>query len=405
MIETAGKLSEFLEWVAKVRKAFKFDDTDKWNPWFRGQRQADWKLLPTLYRPSYDSDIKEDEIREEFIVRAPALSAQSVLPSSDWGWYFLMQHFKAPTRLLDWTESALLALHFAVSESDGEHDAIVWALDPYEQNKAVFGKDNEEVVCPDATGVPKMDLARISPWLPGRRTKKRLRQKPIAIYPMHADQRIGTQRSGFTIHGSNRRPLDEIFRLNKPPILTRFDIPRASVQATRRELERVGIDETTAFPDLDGLGRSLCQKWEGRKEEGMRPHTGVYTRLGPSKIHGVGVFAIRRIKKGTHLFADDLDEMVWVDESQVPKRPRALRDLYDDFCPIDKARRYGCPPSFNRLTMSWYINESRKGNPPANVRLDPTTYEVYATRDIQVGKELLAKYDTYSEPTERELNR
>jgi len=45
----------------------------------------------------------EDEIREEFVVRAPALSQIRPAEQSDWDWYFLMQHFGAPTRLLDWS--------------------------------------------------------------------------------------------------------------------------------------------------------------------------------------------------------------------------------------------------------------------------------------------------------------
>ena len=32
------------------------------------------------------------------------------------------------------------------------------------------------------------------------------------------------------------------------------------------------------------------------------PHEGVYTRIKPSNIHGVGVFAISDIPKGTYVF-------------------------------------------------------------------------------------------------------
>jgi len=123
---------------------------------------------------------------------------------------------------------------------------------------------------------------------------------------------------------------------------------------------------------------------------GDLPHTDVYTRLQPSNIHGVGVFSIRPIRKGTPLFMSDKD-IVWVDEGQIVNLPDELKKLYEDFA-IIKDKRYGCPSNFNLLTMSWYLNDS--DNP--NVSADDE-YNMFALRDIQTGEELTIDSSKFSE--------
>lgn len=51
-------------------------------------------------------------------------------------WLTLMQHYGLPTRLLDWSESPLVALYFALSsDEDAKADAAVWVLNPMKLNK------------------------------------------------------------------------------------------------------------------------------------------------------------------------------------------------------------------------------------------------------------------------------
>ena len=78
----------------------------------------------------------------------------------------------------------------------------------------------------------------------------------------------------------------------------------------RLDLQNYGIDDTTIFPDLEGLGRALATSYRNDKKDS--PHRGVYVRIRPSKLDkgGVGVFAIKRIPKNTKLFADENEEIV-----------------------------------------------------------------------------------------------
>jgi SET domain-containing protein len=124
------------------------------------------------------------------------------------------------------------------------------------------------------------------------------------------------------------------------------------------------------------------------------PHEGVWTRLKPSKIHGVGVFAIIDIPKGTDVFPHDDQPIVWIDEKQIERLPIALRQLYDDFC-IIKGHKYGCPKHFDGLTTSWYLNHSDNPNVSPN-----REYKFYTLRDIKAGEELMANYSEYSDERE-----
>jgi len=389
-------VSEFLQQVTALRDALGFAKDDPWGPWFRGQQRHYWPLRPKLYRDyggytKVKRDHIEDEIREEFIVRAPILSDTKPTGSDDWEWYFLMQHFGAPTRLLDWTEGALLGLYFAVKDNPGFYDAAVWALDPFELNERAINR--EEVIPPSATGVLPKDKRLVNPWLPPRfKNMAGLPQRPVAVYPTHIARRISTQRSCFTIHGTDERGLDRLLE-KKNSCLLKIIIPSFRVQAIRRELEASGIDEATIFPDLAGLSRTLNLKWQ--TDEHGRPHHGVFTRLRPSIVHkgGVGVFAITKIKKGSLLFEGDNEEMLWVEESEIPKMPREIRRLYEDF-PVIRDSRFGCPSTFNRLTIAWYLNEPRKGERP-NVGCTDS-YDFYALRDIRPGEELTVDYSAYS---------
>jgi len=126
------------------------------------------------------------------------------------------------------------------------------------------------------------------------------------------------------------------------------------------------------------------------------PHTDVHARLQPSPIHGIGVFAIRRIPKGTYIFPDDDEELLWIDKHMLGRLGSEERKLYEDFC-IIKDDLYGCPRSFNNLTPAWYLNESAT----PNIACD-NAYRFFAVRDIEKGEELTVDYETYSDPPDKD---
>jgi FRG domain len=195
-------------------------------------------------------------------VRAPSLASER--PQDSWEWYFLMQHSGAPTRLLDWTESALIALYFAIrgkgtADDKGKEktDAAVWILEPRKLNEHVIGVN--EVIAPSATaGMVTKHGELYGRWLPDRYAEGGLLGKlPVAVYPTHFSRRISSQRSCFTVHGTSVDGFDDLAEDCKQ-YLRKLIIPWDKSHDIEKSLAVAGVDELSIFPDLDGLGRWLA---------------------------------------------------------------------------------------------------------------------------------------------------
>lgn len=240
------KVNSVAQYLSKCKEILKeWSDQSDGVPalWFRGQKDSSWDLIPGEFRFPF---VNPDEIRSEFMLRAKALLKKD--PTSDWEWYFLMQHFGLPTRLLDWTEGSLIGLHFALSNDTGEKDAVVWVLDPWELNQ--WSVNESDLVI---TGSEFKNNPISKNYLGPVYSVLKLPDKPIAIVPPFNSQRITVQRGKFTIHGSNTTGLDKQFQTK----LVKIVIPKDNAIEIRRELRCVGISEFTLFPDLDGLCRDI----------------------------------------------------------------------------------------------------------------------------------------------------
>jgi hypothetical protein len=257
-------------------------------PWFRGVHNEDYKLIPSIYRDEDDQDwhySPEDaeDMKAEFARRAvPFLKQHQHFRKGEY--LHLMQHYRCPTRLLDWTEGALLALYFAIriskekkkGEKEESHKPCVWMLNPswlnYENDviNDVEGKSPETnkykslVRYTDYWAMEKYHEDRIVLDRYLCREEDLTAKYPIAVFPPHIDVRIVAQKSVFTIHGQERDGFGILAHRDPYPQLAKILITSSEdeIEQIREELEILGITETTLFPDLEGLSREIQAEYK-----------------------------------------------------------------------------------------------------------------------------------------------
>ena len=224
--------------------------------WWRGQALSTWQLVPKVYRCNRDRNY-EIGTSSHFVRLAPARYPDC--PRHELDWLTLMQHYGAPTRLLDWTESPLIALFFALSlhEPDYRHDsepAALWALDPVGLNDAqIGGRGFPSYDSPFLTDLAKAAFHTTDFDMTG--TTEGLCEAQ-AFYPQQIDVRMVVQQSAYTIHGTEK-PLQELADADE--FLLKIEIPSDQKSILRHLLAVLSIRRWDLYPDLQNLGQDLSR--------------------------------------------------------------------------------------------------------------------------------------------------
>jgi hypothetical protein len=289
MVHTqVDSLQAYLNFVSKWRKLWEVSPYDEL--WFRAEDAKFFatRLQPSLYRPnsagrkrrSLDSLYElESHFYDEFRRCALQLSPDDYEAiDDDWDCYFLMQHHGVPTRLLDWTDGALIALHFAVRDRSTRpnSDAIVYVMDPYwmidhldkqldRQISIKRWSDYIEKAKVSDSDDTDWDLLYLPPDDDGPRNPLRaLPEIPILWDSSHVTRRIAAQRSRFMIFGNSASYLRK-FEVMTGSHFGSIRISKGSITRIKLQLRDAGVTESVVFPDLDGLGRELKQEWDAKR--------------------------------------------------------------------------------------------------------------------------------------------
>lgn len=227
---------------------------------YRGEPDASFTLSTSLRRHCKDkSAVLEPPMLLNFTKYA--ILQEPSIQDSIWNQMILGQHHGLPTRLLDWSFSPIIALHFATTENDLEmmdaHDAVIWRIDIHELHNMLPEKYRSIIQKYNTTVFSVSMIREICDSLEQYDADMQDRSMVI-IEPPSLDPRIVNQYSFFSIIPD--KMVDIAGFLDKRTELTcRFIIKKELRWRIRDMLDHQNITERIVYPGLDGLSH-----WLGR---------------------------------------------------------------------------------------------------------------------------------------------
>jgi hypothetical protein len=224
---------------------------------FRGMTSASHTLESSLLRlAGARADVRRLELA---LLRNFRKYAHGEVTGTDsiWDWLAIGQHRGLPTRLLDWTYSPLVALHFATDDPGtfGE-DGVVWCVNFVEANTQLprqlrrllerEGSDTFTVeMLGQFAGLAEFDALKRDPFV-------------VFLEPPAVDRRILNQLALFSLMSSPTARLDD-WLAGHPTLCRRVRIPASLKWEIRDKLDQANVNERVLFPGLDGLSRWLAR--------------------------------------------------------------------------------------------------------------------------------------------------
>jgi FRG domain len=227
---------------------------------FRGRNDAAEDLATSLQRLGGDSGSVERHLLRNFrkYARREAVPFESV-----WNWLALAQHHGLPTRLLDWTYSPYVALHFATSSLERfDRDGVVWLVD-YVRSQEEAPSRLRDVLAEQQMIVFTAEL--IEEAAGGLDDLERLAEEDYVVFlePPSLDERIVNQYALFSLMSGPEARLDAWLD-SRPQLGRRLVIPAELKWEVRDKLDQANITERVLFPGLDGLSRWLARYYAPR---------------------------------------------------------------------------------------------------------------------------------------------
>lgn len=229
---------------------------------YRGMPDSSYRMVTSLSRcckglqktlePAILNNFAKYAVRED----------QTVMQSI-WLQMITGQHNGLPTRLLDWTHSALVALHFAMTEENlaemDAHDCIVWRIDMNEQIKHLPEKYRLAVGREQTTMFSVQMMNKLAPTL-DQYDEDMGDHSMVIIEPPSTNNRIIMQYSFFSAIPSEMTDIEK-FLNDHTGNTVKYIIDRNLRWRVRDMLDSLNISERMLFPGLDGLSKWIARHY------------------------------------------------------------------------------------------------------------------------------------------------
>lgn len=235
---------------------------------FRGMC-GDWDLSTSLQRMRHP--MKTLRMIEKVMFRNFRKYAyqEAASMNSEWEWLSLAQHHGLPTRLLDWTYSPFVAMHFATNELDTMNsDGVIWMVNFVAARQFLPSVLRRRLDDQSAFGFNVEMLQKKFPHISDvERQKGNLAAFLIFFEPPSLDPRIINQFGLFSFLNRPDVPLNlwlEEGCARSPGLARKLIIPARLKWEVRDKLDQMNLTERVLMPGLDGLSAWL-KRWYSPK--------------------------------------------------------------------------------------------------------------------------------------------
>lgn len=220
------------------------------SPWaFRGLSDSSYALETTLMRLGGPFEQLERHLLRNFMKYA---HRDVVERDSYWHWLSVAQHHGLPTRLLDWTHSPLVAMHFATANTEKYHlDGVVWCVN-YEEAHQLLPKNMKELLRKEGANTFTTEL--LASAVTSMEELDNLSNEAFLLFiePPSMDDRIVNQFALFSVMSDAALGLDSWLQ-QYPDLCRKVVIPASLKWEIRDKLDQSNVTERVLFPGLDGL--------------------------------------------------------------------------------------------------------------------------------------------------------
>ncbi len=228
---------------------------------FRGLSDCTYKLKNSFLRNCGLKPELEYHILRNF--RKYARTSEPSQVNTQWKSMILAQHHGLPTRLLDWTFSPFVAMHFATTNTEKfDIDGVIWMVDFVKVNaitpqplKGMLESEKCNAFTAEMLEAHFDTLQQFDEIFGS--------DQAVFFEPPSLDDRIVNQYALFSVI-SNPTAIFDSWLENHKDIYRRIIIPKELKWEVRDKLDQANITERVLFPGLDGLVSWLKRHYQPR---------------------------------------------------------------------------------------------------------------------------------------------